>query len=105
MSIRNFMVQYVGDTLNLPEFEREVNVIVEYPKGTRYVRETISTLGSWECEYVIEDNMNETEGMGDVWFRCTNCDMTYDYHADDWLLEQNHCPHCGARVTGRRVKR
>lgn len=28
--------------------------------------------GISECEYVVEDNMNESEGMGDVWFRCTN---------------------------------
>ena len=58
--------------------------------------------GRGECEFVIEDNMNESEGMGDVWFRCTNCGMTYDYYADDWLLKQSYCPRCGAHVTGRR---
>lgn len=52
------------------------------------------------CEYAIKDNMNETEGMGDVWFRCTNCDMCFDY-ADDWLLKMPYCPHCGARVKAR----
>ena len=51
-----------------------------------------------ECEYVIEDNMNESEGTGDVWFRCTNCDTRYDYQADDWLLKMPHCPKCGATV-------
>ena len=50
------------------------------------------------CKFVIEDNMKETEGMGDVWFRCTSCNTTYDYYADDWLLKQNYCPHCGAKV-------
>lgn len=50
------------------------------------------------CKYVIEDNMNESEGMGDVWFRCTNCHTIFDYYADDWLMKQNYCPHCGAKV-------
>ena len=59
-----------------------------------------ATLGNPTCEYVIEDNMNESEGMGDVWFRCTNCDTTYDYYADDWLLKMPHCPKCGATVKG-----
>ena len=62
------------------------------------VDELNCTLGSGECEFVIEDNMNETEGMGDVWFRCTGCDMTYDYYAGDWLMKQNYCPNCGRRV-------
>lgn len=57
-----------------------------------------ATLGRRECEYVIEDNMNESEGMGDVWFRCTNCNTTFDYYADDWLMKQNYCPHCGLKI-------
>lgn len=57
-----------------------------------------ATLGGGECEYVIEDNINETEGMGDIWFRCTNCDTTFDYYADYWLFEQNFCPHCGCKI-------
>ena len=57
-----------------------------------------ATLGGGECEYVIEDNMNESEGMGDVWFRCTNCGTTFDYYADDWLMKQNFCPHCGFKI-------
>lgn len=59
-------------------------------------------LGGGTCEYVIEDNMNESEGMGDVWFRCTNCCTCYDYYADDWLLKMPHCPKCGAIVEGVR---
>jgi hypothetical protein len=57
-----------------------------------------ATLGRGTCEYVIEDNMNETEGMGDVWFRCTNCGTSYDYYADDWLLRMPYCPRCGCEV-------
>lgn len=61
-----------------------------------------ATLMNTTCEYVIEDNMNESEGMGDVWFRCTNCDTCYDYYADDWLFKMPHCPKCGATVKGVR---
>jgi len=50
------------------------------------------------CEFVIEDNMNETEGMGDVWFCCTNCDTAFDYYADNWLMNERFCPRCGAKV-------
>lgn len=58
-----------------------------------------ATLESKTCEYVIEDNMNETEGMGEVWFRCTNCDTWYDYLVDEWLMRVSYCPYCGAKVT------
>ena len=56
------------------------------------------TLDGGECEYVIQDNMSETDGMGDVWFRCTNCNTTYDYYTDDFLMSQNYCPHCGYKI-------
>lgn len=57
-----------------------------------------AAMGNGECEYVVEDNMNESEGMGDVWFRCTNCDMKFDYYADGWLMTQSYCPHCGFKI-------
>ncbi len=57
-----------------------------------------AALDGGECEYIIQDNMSETEGMGDVWFCCTNCNTTYDYYADDWLMKQNYCPHCGCKI-------
>lgn len=63
-----------------------------------------ATLGGGECEFVIEDNMNESEGKGDVWFRCTNCNTIFDYYADNWLMEQNYCPHCGFKIR-KAVKR
>ena len=50
------------------------------------------------CRFDIEDNMNETEGNGDVWFRCSECRATYDYDYDQWLMHMNYCPNCGARV-------
>jgi hypothetical protein len=53
------------------------------------------------CQFIIEDNMNETDGMGDVWFRCTNCDTCFDYYADDWLMKMPYCPNCGARIVDK----
>lgn len=50
------------------------------------------------CEYVIKDNMNETEGMGDVWIECSACHCAFDYYADDWLTNMSYCPSCGAKV-------
>lgn len=68
------------------------------------IADELNAIGGGECEFVIEDNMNETEGMGDVWFRCTNCNTTFDYYADDWLMKQNYCPHCGFKIR-KAVKR
>lgn len=50
------------------------------------------------CEYAIKDNMNETEGMGDVWIECSACYCVFDYYADDWLMNMHYCPNCGAKV-------
>ena len=65
--------------------------------GWQAIADELNERAERTCEYVVEDNMNETEGMGDVWFRCTNCDMCFDY-ADDWLLKMPYCPNCGAKV-------
>lgn len=49
------------------------------------------------CTVIVDDNLNESEGMGDVWCTCSEC---------GWLLcangepEPKYCPHCGARVIG-----
>lgn len=76
-----------------------------YGEMCKFIADELNaTLGGGECEFVIEDNMNESEGMGDVWFRCTNCDTTFDYYADDWLMKQNYCPHCGFKIR-KAVKR
>ena len=53
------------------------------------------------CEFNIKDNMNETEGMGDVWIECSTCHCMYDYFADDWLMAMNYCPSCGARKVNK----
>jgi DNA-directed RNA polymerase subunit RPC12/RpoP len=71
---------------------------IEYADYSQLHDAIAAMLGGGECEYVIEDNMNESDGMGDVWFRCTNCDTTFDYYADDWLMKQDYCPHCGFKI-------
>jgi len=83
----------------------EATALPEYSYDWQAIADELNaTLGGGECEFVIEDNMNESEGMGDVWFRCTNCDTTFDYYADDWLMKQNYCPHCGFKIR-KAVKR
>ena len=57
-----------------------------------------ATLGRRTCEYAIKDNMNETEGMGDVWIECSACHCAFDYYADEWLMNMHYCPNCGAKV-------
>ena len=59
-----------------------------------YIR---AELGSGTCEFVIKDNMNESEGMGDVWIECSACHCQFDYYADDWLMKMSYCPNCSAR--------
>lgn len=57
-----------------------------------------ATLGSGTCEYAIKDNMNESEGMGDVWIECSACHCAFDYYADEWLMNMHYCPNCGKAV-------
>jgi hypothetical protein len=58
----------------------------------------IAELRNNTCKFVVKDNMNESEGMGDVWIECNACHYQFDYYADDWLMKMNYCPNCGARV-------
>ena len=53
------------------------------------------------CKFTIEDNMNETEGMGDVWIECSACHCVFDFYADEWLMKMSYCPNCGAKVVKR----
>lgn len=77
----------------------EATALPEYSYDWQAIADALNAeLGRGTCEYVIEDNMNETDGMGDVWFRCTNCGTTFDYYADEWLLRMPYCPKCGWEV-------
>ena len=54
------------------------------------------TLGAGTCHITVQDNLAETDGMGDVWLECDACHW-------QMLLEPstprfNFCPSCGARI-------
>ena len=72
--------------------EREIAYIMV--DGETWVRERI-------CEFSIKDNMNETEGMGDVWIECSACNCVFDFYADEWLMKMSYCPSCGARKVNK----
>ena len=46
------------------------------------------------CHMFINDNLNETEGTGDVWIECDVCgwQMPFEPRMPDF----NYCPNCGA---------
>lgn len=96
----SFMRIWISDDAHLGD--SELSAAFEKAEGLRKLDAIESaiaaTLGGGECEFIIEDNMNESEGMGDVWFRCTNCNATFGYYADGWLMKENFCPNCGRKV-------
>ena len=96
------MIEFDVDMGYLLEADELDSVVLNDENGEHEPMEFRPSGG--DCEYVIEDNMNESEGMGDVWFRCTNCNTKFDYYADDWLMKQNYCPHCGFKIR-KAVKR
>jgi hypothetical protein len=55
-----------------------------------------ATLGRGTCHITVQDNLAETEGMGDVWLECDTCHW-------QMLLEPStprfkFCPNCGRKV-------
>jgi hypothetical protein len=55
-----------------------------------------ATLGVGTCHITVQDNLAETEGMGDVWLECDTCHW-------QMLLEPStprfkFCPNCGRKV-------
>lgn len=69
-------------------------------KTKAFVREHWNSRAVRTCKFTIEDNMNETEGMGDVWIECSACHCVFDFYADEWLMKMSYCPNCGARRVG-----
>lgn len=88
--------------LELDKLETFNHAMMEYMEGLERkleaTRQESNAKPCYECEFVVKDNMNETEGIGDVWFECSECGAQFDYYADDWLMKQNYCPHCGKAV-------
>lgn len=55
-----------------------------------------ATLGRGTCHITVQDNMTETEGMGDVWLECDACG--WQMPLEPSTPRFNYCPNCGARV-------
>lgn len=86
-----------GSNMTLGEYEAEEKKVTD-----EYSQAIAATLGNSRaehtCKFTIEDNMNETEGMGDVWIECSACHCVFDFYADEWLMKMSYCPNCGCKV-------
>lgn len=55
-----------------------------------------SMLGRGTCHITVQDNMTETEGMGDVWLECDACG--WQMPLEPSTPRFNYCPNCGRRI-------
>lgn len=55
-----------------------------------------ATLGRGECHIAVQDNLAETDGMGDVWLECDACN--WQMPLEPSTPRFNYCPNCGAEV-------
>ena len=58
-----------------------------------------ATLGTGTCHISVNDNLAETEGMGDVWLECDACGWQMPLESSTPRF--NFCPNCGAKVVGQ----
>lgn len=103
MSLRNMTVQYVGDTLYLPTFERDVKHIVvrnEDVKDWEHFepKRTCKPYGKWE-------RVSQTQEVRHIYCDCgeylgmdrrDSLPFEIECKAD----MPNYCPNCGAKVVG-----
>lgn len=57
-----------------------------------------ATLGAGTCHVTVQDNMAETDGMGDVWLECDAC--RWQMPLEPSTPRFNFCPNCGRKVEG-----
>lgn len=88
MSLRTMTVQYVGGTLYLPPFEREVNHIVVKDWEHFEKERTCSMFPSDYYPCAEDDCMRLSIRM----WTCSECE------ADNFGIKPNFCPFCGAKV-------
>lgn len=50
------------------------------------------------CHITVKDNLNESEGRGDVWYECDECHWQVDYYILPPDFTLNYCPNCGRLV-------
>ena len=55
-----------------------------------------ATLGAGTCNISVNDNLAETEGMGDVWLECDACG--WQMSLEPSTPRFNFCPNCGRKV-------
>lgn len=66
---------------------------IELGDGTGYMR---LDLIHGTCHLSVEDNMAETEGMGDVWLECDECHWQMPLEPSTPIF--NYCPGCGRKA-------
>ncbi len=87
MPMRNFLVQYVGNVLRLPKFEREVTLIVENLTWREYApvetTEFATMRGVMQASY----------------YRCKRCGMLVPGFSDTVGTHRpRYCSNCGAKA-------
>lgn len=55
-----------------------------------------ATLGRGTCRIAVQDNLAETDGMGDVWLECDACH--WQMPLEPSTPRFNYCPNCGREV-------
>lgn len=91
MSLRNIIVQYVGDTLYLPPLEREVNHIIvsEYDVKDWEHFEPVRT-----CKLIRHGSLANMPSF--ICWSCSECGFGWHHSEND--KQFSYCPNCGARV-------
>lgn len=55
-----------------------------------------ATVGTGTCHIEVHDNLDESEGMGDVWLECDKCH--WQMMLEPTTPRFKYCPNCGAKV-------
>lgn len=69
-------------------------MLVVYPLTPEQAIE--ATLGRGTCHIAVQDNLAETDGMGDVWLECDACN--WQMPLEPSTPRFNYCPNCGREV-------
>jgi len=66
----------------------------------RLVELDAATVGAGTCHMEVKDNLDENEGMGDVWLECDECH--WQMSLEPTTPRFNYCPNCRRRVVSDR---
>lgn len=70
---------------------------IELP-GSSWVEPKVRYVPERLCEAEPYDNLAESEGTGDAWLQCSECDGLLAVLTDGDMVP-SYCPWCGAKVT------